>query len=171
LFDTPNVPYAFAWDGSKFKHLNINGTQVETWTQAIAEAVYAQMPGSGVLANADTDPVDPGPDPVDPDPVDPDPVDPGSCSNTISVPWNSRTEVTLSAGTCLKFNSDLSNETLQFWDSDANSSCNFRGTFKSVDGSGSMTISSNYASGKPFTGTTLQVQEGYSCNYVKVRAY
>jgi hypothetical protein len=174
LFDTPNVPYAFAWDGANFKHLNIDGTQVETWTQEIAEAVYAQMPNSGVLASGDTDPVDPDPvdpDPVDPDPVDPDPVDPGSCVNTINVPWNARTEVTLSAGACLKFDRDLTNETVQVWDSDANSSCDFRGTFASVDGSGSMSITSNYASSKPFSGTTLQVQAGYSCDYVKVRAY
>ncbi len=166
LFDTPDVPYAFAWDGNGFKHLNVNGVQVPTWTQEIAEEVYAQMPTSGVIADGATDPVDPT-DPTDPT----DPGDPGSCSTTISVPWDARTEVTLSAGACLQFDRDLAGETVQFWDSDANSSCDFRGTFASVDGNGSYTVTSNYGSTGAFSGTRLQVAAGYTCHYVKVRGY
>ena len=94
-----------------------------------------------------------------------------NCSTTINVPWDSRTEVTLKAGTCLKFNKSLAGNTVQFWDSETNSSCNFRGTFASVDGNGSFKVTSDYAAYKSYTGTTLQVQPGYSCNYVKVRAY
>jgi hypothetical protein len=256
LFDTPDVSYTFGWDGLKFKHLNIDGTIVETWTQEIAEAVYAQMPDSGVITGGDI--VDPE-EPVEfsivmtspeanssfelgqtitlsaeavstefditkvnfkingsfykqdstaaysttwtpteagtytvtarvfnadgasletasrtvtiTDEEEPEVPDTGSCTTTINIPWNARTEVTLSAGACLKFDRDLSNETVQMWDSDTNSSCDFRGTFTSVDGSGSLTVSSNYTSAKPFSGTTLQVASGYSCSFVKVRAY
>jgi hypothetical protein len=87
------------------------------------------------------------------------------------VPWDARTEVTLSAGACLQFDRDLAGETVQFWDSDANSSCDFRGTFASVDGNGSYTVTSNYGSTNAFSGTRLQVAAGYTCHYVKVRGY
>ena len=105
------------------------------------------------------------------DVTDPEIPDTGNCTTTINVPWDSRTEVTLTAGACLQFSQSLANSTVQFWDSDANSSCNFRGAFVSVDGNGSYTVTSNYAATGNFTGTTLQVAAGYTCNYVKVRAY
>lgn len=50
LFDAPNVAYIFGWDGSKFKHPNIDGKIVPTWDAAIAKGVYQKMPASGVIA-------------------------------------------------------------------------------------------------------------------------
>jgi len=103
---------------------------------------------------------------------DSDPVIPGGdCSNTVTVPWNARTEVTVPAGACFTFGRDLTDKTVQVWDSDANSSCDFRGTIVSLDGSGSFSVNSNYISTSGFTGKTLKVSAGSSCKYLKVRAY
>jgi endoglucanase len=99
------------------------------------------------------------------------PTDPAACTSTINIPWNTRTEVTLTAGACVKFDRDLSGETVQFWDSDTNSSCDFRGAFESVDGTGSFAINGNYKSTNVFSGTILKPTAGFSCDFVKIRAY
>nr|WP_081754283.1 BNR-4 repeat-containing protein [Catenovulum agarivorans] len=94
------------------------------------------------------------------------------CSSTTTIPWDARTEVTLSgASPCIEFNRNLSGETVQFWDSDANSSCDFRGTISSVDGSGSLNINANYKQESDFTGTLLKLTSTNSCQFIKVRAY
>ncbi|MDN3702339.1 hypothetical protein QWY96_18055 [Vibrio artabrorum] len=48
LFDEPDVEYALNWDGSQYKHLNINEEPIATWNQALAEGVHQQIPTSGV---------------------------------------------------------------------------------------------------------------------------
>ena len=97
----------------------------------------------------------------------------GGCSSYVNVSFGARTELTLSNGVCARFNSNLAGSTLQFWDSDTNSSCDFRGQATSVDGSGSATINSNYVSVSNITGTLLKFANsaGNSCRYIKVRAY
>ncbi|WP_062062951.1 glycoside hydrolase family 5 protein [Cellvibrio sp. OA-2007] len=97
----------------------------------------------------------------------------GSCASYIPVAFDTRTEVTLSAGACLRFSQNLSGKTLQVWDSDTNTSCDYRGTATAVGGSGSLSITSNYVSGTGFTGTDIKLTNaaGNSCKYVKVRAY
>lgn len=99
-------------------------------------------------------------------------VNPGACSSIIDVPWNSRSEVTLNGNeSCLRFDRNLSGERLQVWDSDTNPSCDFRGSVTSVDGSGSVNISSNYVAVGGFSGTTLKFTSTSNCSFVKVRAY
>lgn len=252
LFDTPNIAYHFAWDGAGFLHLNTsNNGFVSTWTQALAEAVHNEMPGSGVyietintndndndgVLNADDQcPNTPAGTPVDSlgcalvdgdddadgvlNSVDLCPNTPSGamvdangceivdgdddgdgvlnsvdlcpntaagvavdangceqiatgCAATINVPWGARTEVSLpSPGSCIDFGQELTGETVQFWDSDTNSSCNFVGLVSSVDGTGSLTISSNYVSSNSFSGTTLKLEPSSpACPYIKVRAY
>ncbi|WP_016956493.1 right-handed parallel beta-helix repeat-containing protein [Catenovulum agarivorans] len=117
-----------------------------------------------------------GTSPEDPEePTDPNdgstPTDPSGCDSTVSVSWNTKTEVTLAGATCVDFGQDLSGENLQFWDSDANSSCDFRGSVSSINGSGSLDITSNYVSVSSFSGTLLQLVANNGCDYIKVRAY
>ncbi|AWB68939.1 hypothetical protein C2869_06385 [Saccharobesus litoralis] len=247
LFDTPNVTYYLGWDGTGYKHLEDNSGPVATWTQQIAEEVYANIPNSGVttsststydtdndgvldnvdqcpntpagatvdsygcevigdsdndgvLDNVDQCPNTPAGATVDSngcqvigdsdndgvlDNVDQCPNTPagstvdsngcevvvGGCSQIIDIPWSTKTEVTLAAGTCIRFDRDLSGENNQFWDSDENTSCNFRGTVTSVDGSGSLAINSNYVSSQALSGTTLLIESNNSCPYIKVKAY
>lgn len=181
LFDAPGVSYAFAWDGSQFAHLNVSGTPVSTWDQSYAEDVHSQMPLSGVLtAGGSSSSSSSGSSSGGGSSSSSSSSSSsggsssggsGSCSSYIDMPWDSRQEVTLSSGSCVRFDRDLSGESLQVWDSDANSSCDFRGTITAVDGSGSLTVSSNYASSNGFSGTTLKYQSSNGCAYVKTRAY
>ena len=84
---------------------------------------------------------------------------------------NARTEIDLSSSTCLTFSGGLSNRTLQFWDSDTNKSCDFRGTVSASNGAGSITINSNYKKFTSFSGDTLNFAASNGCKYVKVRRY
>ncbi len=95
------------------------------------------------------------------------------CSSYIDVAWDQRTELTLTSSSCVRFNRNLSGATVQFWDGDTNSSCDYRGTVTSVNGSGSLLINSNYLATSSLTGTILKFTNtaGSSCNYIKVRAY
>lgn len=97
----------------------------------------------------------------------------GGCNGYVDIPWNTRTEVNLGNNACVRVNRNLSGETLQLWDSDTNTSCDFRGTVSSVNGSGSVNVTGNYVSSSSLTGTILQFtpKAGTSCKYVKVRAY
>jgi hypothetical protein len=83
----------------------------------------------------------------------------------------SRAEINLSASSCVTFSGGLNGKTLQFWDSDTNSSCNFRGTISSSDGNGSISINKNYIKATGFTGTTLNFDSSNSCDFIKVRRY
>jgi len=94
------------------------------------------------------------------------------CSSYTNVAWNVKTEVTLNGGSkCLRFDRDLNGKTVQFWDSDSNTSCDFRGTAVSVDGSGSLNINSNYVSGQTFTGRVLKLNANPACDYIQVKTY
>lgn len=94
------------------------------------------------------------------------------CSSYTNVAWNVKTEVTLNGGSkCLRFDRDLSGKTVQFWDSDSNTSCDFRGAAVSVDGSGSLNINSNYVSGQAFTGRVLKLNANPACDYIQVKTY
>ncbi|WP_111979156.1 carbohydrate-binding protein [Algibacillus agarilyticus] len=291
LFDTPDVEYAFGWDGTNFKHLNVDGAPVETWTQEIAEDVYAQMPSSGVTTEGDVTPVvsyavgdvieaenhdevigtvtttsvvgyvnkgdgmiynnvnfadiksiifdisgvrsghqveirkgsktgtllgtyitsptggwgsyeerevvlsntATGVDKLviyvnssvggsggvmnldkitlSADTSDPtDPLDPpvGDCQTYTG---SSKVEFDLTSSSCITFSSDLSSKNFAAWDSNANESCDFRGTISSVDGSGSLTVNANYAASSNLSGQTLQFSPNNGCQYIKIRAY
>lgn len=189
LFDTPGVSYAFAWDGTGFKHLNVSGTPISTWNQSYAEDVYAQIPLSGVYATGSSGGSSGGSSSSSSSSSSSGSGSSsssssssssgssssggsGSCSSYIDVPWDSRHEITISAsGSCVRFDRDLSGENLQVWDSNANPSCDFRGTVTSVNGSGALTVDSNYESSNSFSGNVLKYQPNNGCIYVKTRAY
>ncbi len=166
LFDSPGVEYAFNWDGTKYKHVNVNGEPSPSWNQEIAEGVYAQIPDSGVsiAGGSWTRPVTDPEEPVDP-PVT------GSCETTANYVWDEKQELDIGNDGCLVIDRELTGKTIQVWDSDSNSSCDFRGTVSSVDGSGLVNVTSNYISSNSFTGTLVQFVSNNSCNYVKFRAY
>ncbi|MGR5096517.1 hypothetical protein ACPV5O_19220 [Vibrio maritimus] len=166
LFDEPGVEYALNWDGTKYQHLNINGEPVSTWNQELAEGVYQQIPSSGVSIAGGSWPPEEG-EPVEP--VDP-PVS-GDCTTTAQYAWGSKMEIDLSLTECIALDRDLAGKNVQVWDSDSNDSCDFRGTLSSIDGNGSMNISSNYVSGSAITGTTITFTSDNNCQYVKFRAY
>ncbi|WP_111980414.1 BNR-4 repeat-containing protein [Algibacillus agarilyticus] len=94
------------------------------------------------------------------------------CSSTTDVTWNSKTEVTLSASdSCIRFDRDLSGATVQFWDSDTNTACDFNGSVFSVDGSGTIDISATYKQSSDFSGSILMLAPSNNCQFIKVRAY
>ncbi len=170
LFDEPGVEYATNWDGSGYKHVNINGTAVSTWNQEIAEGVFSQIPSSGVsiAGGSWTRPVDRD-DSDSSDPTDP-PVS-GSCDSTVNYVWKEQQEVVISRDQCLQIDQDLSGKTVQVWDSDANSSCDFRGVVETADGTGSIAVTSNYVAGTALTGSVVKFTASNGCDFVKFRAY
>ncbi|WP_040394574.1 BNR-4 repeat-containing protein [Catenovulum agarivorans] len=94
------------------------------------------------------------------------------CTSTTVLTWDTHTEVTLSgANPCIEFDRSLAGSTVQFWDSDDNNSCDFRGTVTSVDGAGTLTIDANYKQQSDFTGTILKLSANNACQFIKVRAY
>jgi hypothetical protein len=104
-------------------------------------------------------------------PVTVNPAQINDCSSTVNVPWNTRTEVSLSGNnSCIRFDRNLNGNTVQFWDSDTNN-CDFRGTVSSVDGNGTLGINSNYKQSGDFTGTTLKLAPSNSCRFIKVRGF
>lgn len=169
LFDEPDVEYALNWDGSNYQHLNINGEPIATWNQTLAEGVHQQIPTSGVTVAGGSWPPE-GVDPEEPvEPVDP-PVSEG-CDAVAQYSWGQKMELDLSQAACLAIDRDLTGKTVQVWDSDANSNCDFRGTLSSVDGSGSISVTSNYVSGNTLSGKLVKFSARNNCQYVKFRSY
>ncbi|WP_221075845.1 right-handed parallel beta-helix repeat-containing protein [Agarivorans aestuarii] len=169
LFDTPNVEYALGWNGSQFEHLNVDGAPIATWNQLIAEGVFAQIPHSGVNTAGGswqrpvTEPSEPE-EPVDP-PVNAD------CSEVLSYAWGSKQELIIHDGLCLQIDRPLGDKTVQVWDSDTNSSCDFRGMVRALDDTSELVVSSNYVSTKSLIGSLLSFNSSNGCNYLKFRAY
>jgi hypothetical protein len=95
----------------------------------------------------------------------------GSCNGTQAVAWDVKTEVQLANNDCISFTNDLANEILQAWDSDTNTSCDFRGTIESIDGAVSITMDGNYESISSLSGKTFKITPSNNCQYIKVRAY
>ena len=93
----------------------------------------------------------------------------GSCQ-TINV--TTAVELNLGVSKCVNFthSGGLTGKTLAVWDSDANTSCDFRGTV-TTNGTGSMSITSNYKAATNLTGTQATFTTNNGCNFVKVRAY
>ena len=119
-------------------------------------------------------PVEPTPPPVEPTPppVEPTPPPANACTGIKDVEWNARVEISLAESNCIRFSNDLANERLQAWDSDENSSCNFRGEIESVSNpSISGVVDANYNGFRNFSGTTFKITSNNNCPYIKVRAY
>lgn len=170
LFDSVDVEYAVNWDGTQYTHVNIDGNPVESWNQEIAEGVYNQIPSSGIstLGGSWSRPTTENPSEPE-EPTEP-PVLEG-CEVITNYSWKDKHEVIISANGCLQTDRDLDGKTVQAWDSDENSSCDFRGTISSVDGTGSINVTSNYVDGKTLTGSLVQFVSNNGCNYLKFRAY
>lgn len=94
--------------------------------------------------------------------------DGGSCTN---ITFRDRAEINLASASCVTFDVSLVGKRLAVWDSDTNSSCDFRGNVTSVDGSGSLNVTSNYANSTSFSGSTINLAASNGCQFVKVRAY
>lgn len=105
-----------------------------------------------------------------PDPLTPPspPADDDSCADYVS---GSRQELDLRNSNCLNFPFNLSSKTLQIWDSDTNTSCNFRGSVNALNGSASLSITQNYQSSSAISGTTIRFIPTNNCQFVKVRAH
>ncbi len=90
-----------------------------------------------------------------------------------SVLIKERAEINLSGSSCIEFEKRLSSSTIQVWDSDISSACDFRGTLTSMDGSGSLTINSNYVTTTALSGQRFRFtnKTGTRCKRVKVRAF
>lgn len=78
-------------------------------------------------------------------------------------------EINLNKTTCLRFASNLKRKQLSVWDSDKQS-CDFKGSLTSINGKGSLNVSSNYDATRAITGTKLSVQAKNGCQFLQVRA-
>ncbi|MGR5001993.1 right-handed parallel beta-helix repeat-containing protein [Vibrio celticus] len=168
MFTSPGVEYALGWDGEGYKHLNVDGDAIPTWNQSLAEAVYAQIPNSGVSITGGSW-VRPKTE-IKPD----EPVEPPShtdCNEVLNYSWGDKKELSLANGSCLLIDRDLDGKTVQVWDSDSNTSCDYRGTVVSLNGAGSLNINSNYVSESSLSGTLLGFNTSNNCQYLKIRAY
>ena len=96
--------------------------------------------------------------------------DTGSCQS-LAV-GNIKHEISIAGSNCIEFNSDVSGRSVAVWDSDANSSCNFRGSVSSVNGSGSLNVPDNYEATNTLSGTKFSISNasGNSCQFLKIRA-
>lgn len=77
-------------------------------------------------------------------------------------------EYDLTKGDCINTPS-LAGKKLQIWRSSTNRSCDFRGTVTSIDGSGSLAITSNFGDSDTFTGSKIRLSPNNGCKFVKVR--
>jgi|GEM_PF-3596914 len=103
--------------------------------------------------------------------VEADNTDLHGCDSITDVAWNSEQELVLAgANSCIRFNQTLAGATIRFWDSDTRTSCDFNGSASSVDGNGSINITSAYKQSSDFTGTTLKLSASNGCRFIKVRA-
>lgn len=94
-----------------------------------------------------------------------------SCSNTVTVARKAKVEVDLNVTDCVLFEGFSAGKTVQVWDSDANSSCDFRGTVTSEDGSGTFDVNSNYAASNALSGPIFKFTPSNSCEFLQVRWY
>lgn len=167
LFDTAGIEYAFNWDGVKYQHVNIDGNPVDTWNQQIAEGVYSQIPSSGVSTLGGS-----WNRPVNEEPTDPsEPPVASECEIITNYVWKTQKEVDISNDGCLHIEPDLTGKTIQVWDSDTNSSCDFRGKVVALDGTGEINVASNYVSSNILTGSLVQFVSNNGCDFVKFRVY
>lgn len=108
---------------------------------------------------------------ITPDP-DPEPTPTPNCEGIKYITWKDKTEVNLSATNCIRFDRDVANKTVQAWDSDVNTSCDFRGQITSIDnGSISANIAANYQAVSNLSGTVFKLLPENNCQYIKLRAY
>lgn len=143
--------------------------------QSIEQAAYSYhcfdelTSGCGSIPE-ETDPEITDPEVTDPEETDPEIPTPESCSGVTPVTWGEKTEIELAEANCISFSNDLSNQTLQVWDSDENSSCNFRGEITSIENTAlSESITENYHSFSTLSGKTFIFETNNDCQYIKVK--
>jgi hypothetical protein len=83
--------------------------------------------------------------------------------------YTDRMEADLSSKKCIDVPGGLAGKTVQVWDSDTNTSCDFRGTI-TTDATGSLNVNSNYVSTTALTGNQLRFSFT-GCPYVKIRVF
>lgn len=80
-----------------------------------------------------------------------------------------KTEIDISTLDCIDMTVELSGKLVQVWDSNQNTSCNFRGEIISTNTTTRWAINSNYAGTRALIGQRLQITPSNGCNYLIVR--
>lgn len=93
----------------------------------------------------------------------------GGSSDCLHYSGSGRAEIDLNTANCVNVNGGMAGKTLQVWDSDANPSCNFRGTVSA--GGSTLSITKNYHSTSSLSGNRLNFSSNNDCKYVKIRFY
>ncbi|MBF7073742.1 hypothetical protein ISG33_10070 [Glaciecola sp. MH2013] len=80
------------------------------------------------------------------------------------------TEITLNSASCVVVSGGLSNKEIAIADSDANTSCNIRGSANSADGNGTRVIDGNWEKiTGGWSGTRINFTVSNNCPYLKLR--
>ena len=95
----------------------------------------------------------------------------GSNTSCHTYSGTDRQEINLSSKKCIQVAGGLSGKTIQVWDSDTNTSCNFRGSVESSNGNGVSNVNANYISITGFSGSSLRFSSSNGCNFLKFRAF
>lgn len=94
----------------------------------------------------------------------------GGQTHCISYSGTSLTELTLNDASCITVADGLTNKEISIADSDANSSCDIRGSASSKDGTGYHVIDGNWEKiSGGWTGTAIQFDVSNNCKYLKLR--
>ncbi|WP_046209569.1 MULTISPECIES: hypothetical protein [Vibrio] len=137
-----------------------------TWDQTLAEGVHQHIPESGVtVAGGSWPPEGAGPE----EPVDP-PVFEG-CDTMTQYIWGQKMEVDLSQASCIVTDRDLAGRQYKYGIVMQMVAVISGGTLSSVDGSSSISVTSNYVSSNTLTGKLVQIKANNNCQYVSFRSY
>jgi len=99
---------------------------------------------------------------------DADDTDPesGSC---LRISRDEKIEIDQSVNPCVDIPIDLSGRLLQVWDSNENTSCNFRGKIRAVSPGTEWSVNANYAGTRSLSGNRLRILPSNSCPYLIMR--
>lgn len=89
--------------------------------------------------------------------------------NCLSLERDKKVEINLEQHNCIDIPVELSGRLLQVWDSNSNSSCNFRGQVISSNNAVEWTITENYAGTRNMSGRSIRVEPSNGCMYLIMR--
>ncbi len=87
----------------------------------------------------------------------------------LSLERDEKIEIDLEQHNCVDIPVDLAGRLLQVWDSNSNSSCNFRGQIISSSNAAKWTITANYAGTRNMNGRSVRVEPSNGCMYLIMR--
>lgn len=97
--------------------------------------------------------------------------DPSNFGNCYQYQGRSKTELDISEHPCIEVDQDLKGRLVQFWDSNENISCNFRGGVSGNNESFRLIVSSNYVNTRQLAGNKIDIQTSNDCGYLIIRIY